>query len=140
MEKRKAFNFYRSYYEVVMELESDKDRLDFLMALLNKQFNDVEPVLSGSAKFAYVSQRHSINSQVEGFKHKSGYQPPTQGPSIPPTEPPTQGPIYVSDTIVMTTEPPYQPPSVQEQEKGEEKEKVKEKEQLEIIMNKLGIK
>jgi hypothetical protein len=138
MKNRKAFNFYKSYYEVVMELETDKDRLDFLMALLNKQFNDIEPKLFGASKFAYVSQRHSINSQVDGYKHKSGYQPPTEGPLIPPSLPPT----YVSNTIVMTTEPPSLPPYLQEQEKGEEKEKekVQEKEQLEIILNKLGIK
>jgi hypothetical protein len=142
MEKRKAFNFYRSYYDVVVELESDNDKLQFLMAVLEKQFNDTEPKLTGHANFAYISQRHSIESQVEGYKHKVGYQPP----SLPPTEPPTQGttqpPTYVSNTIVMTTEPPYQPPSVQEQEKGEEKEKEQGQEldkEVDKILSKLNI-
>lgn len=142
MEKRKAFNFYRSYYDVVTELDSDTDKLQFLMALLEKQFNDKEPKLTGPAKFAYISQRHSIDSQVEGYKHKVGYQPPTEPPYLPPTQGTTKPPTYVSDTIVMTTEPPTEPPSVQEQEKGEEKEKVQEQEldkELDKLLSKLNI-
>lgn len=66
---RKAFNFYRSYYDILSEL-SDKDKLQFLMALLNKQFNGVETQLTGQAKFAYLSQQHSINAQVNGWIDK----------------------------------------------------------------------
>lgn len=108
MKKRKAFQFYKSYYEVAIELKNDKDRLSFLMALLKKQFEDVEPELKGLAKLAYISQKHSIESQVAGYKNKVGYEPPTEPPSVVP----------------------YLPPSIQEKE--EEKEKEKEEEKLEL--------
>ena len=84
MKKRKAFNFYRSYYDVAMDLEPE-DRVIFLTALLKKQFEDIEPELTGMSAFAYKSQKHSIDSQVEGYKNKVGYQPP----SVPPTDPPS---------------------------------------------------
>jgi hypothetical protein len=101
MENRKAFNFYRSYYDVAMKL-SNEDRCEFLTALLQKQFDGIEPKLTGMAEFAYISQKHAIDSQIKGFVSKT---------KSTPTEPPYQ--------------PPYQPPSVQEeeQEKGEEKGK-----------------
>ena len=41
--KRKAFNFLRSYYDVLNELGNDKDKLNFLLAILNKQFTDEDP-------------------------------------------------------------------------------------------------
>jgi hypothetical protein len=116
MKDRKAFQFYRSYYDVVSKLKSDKDKLDFLMALLQKQFEDIEPQLTGLADFAYVSQKHSIDSQVKGYQSKVGYVPPTEDPSQPPS--------YVAGDSVMTTEPPYQAPSVQEKEKEKEKEQL----------------
>ena len=37
--KRKAFNFLRSYFDVVNELENDTDKLNFLMAIINKHAN-----------------------------------------------------------------------------------------------------
>jgi hypothetical protein len=131
MENRKAFNFYKSYYDVVNELPVE-DRLSFLMAILEKQFNNVEPELTGLSKFAYISQKHAIDAQVDGYISKiknTPTQPPTQPPSVPPTEPPTLPPSYVDNSIVMTTEPPSvpptEPPSVQEQEQEQEQEKVK---------------
>ena len=111
MEKRKAFNFYRSYYDVAMNL-SNEDRCEFLTALLQKQFDGIEPKLTGMAEFAYISQRHAIDSQIKGFVSKTKSSP-TEPPYQPPTEPPYQ--------------PPTEPPSVQEQE--QEKEKGEEKEQ-----------
>lgn len=78
---RKAFNFYHSYYEVAKEL-SDKDRFAFLWAILQKQFEGVEPELNGMAKFAYISQKHSIDSQVFGYESKTGTKlAPTEGGS-----------------------------------------------------------
>ena len=32
--KRKGFNFFRSYFDVFNELETDKDKVDFINALL----------------------------------------------------------------------------------------------------------
>jgi hypothetical protein len=118
MEKRKAFNFYKSYYEVAMKL-SVEDRCEFLTALMKKQFEDIEPTLSGMAEFAYISQKHTIESQVEGYKNKI---------SSTPTEPP----------LVPPTEPPSVPPSVQEKEKEKEKELVKEK-VIDILDTSTGI-
>lgn len=120
MKNRKAFNFYRSYYEVAMELPLEERAL-FLTALLQKQFEDIEPSLEGMVKFAYLSQKHSINSQVEGFKNKKGIdpsEPPSEGGNEPPYEPPSKG--------------DNEPPSVQEKEKVKEKGKVKEKEKSSI--------
>jgi hypothetical protein len=68
---RKGFNFYRSYFEVSMELK-DSEFIDFIKALLQKQFNGIEPTnLKGMAKFAYLSQKHSIDSQVKGYEDKT---------------------------------------------------------------------
>ena len=105
---RKGFKFYRSYYDVAEEL-NDKDRLAFYDALLKRQFTGVEVELTGLAKFAYISQKHSIDAQVKGYEDK------TNTPLIDPTQGGTQGGIEA--------------PLVQEKEK----EKEKEKEQLVIV-------
>ena len=101
---RKAFNFYRSYYEIAIEL-NDKDRLAFYDALLKRQFTGVETELKGMAKFAYVSQKHSIDLQIKGYIDK------TKDHSIDPS--------------VGGTEGGSVDPSVQEKE--EEKEKLKQR-------------
>ena len=46
MSERKAVKFYRSYWEVAMEL-NDKDRLAFYDAVMTRQFTGKEPNLSG---------------------------------------------------------------------------------------------
>ena len=75
--KRKGFNFYRSYYDVFNEL-SEKDKLVFINALLDKQFLDIDPEnLTGMVKFAWISQYNSIDQQVKGYKSKS--KDPMQG-------------------------------------------------------------
>jgi len=98
MKERKAFNFYKSYYDVFKEL-NDKDKLSFINALFEKQFEGIEPEnLNGMAKFAYISQKSNIDSQVKGWEDKTGCklsisaptEPPSQGVSVAPTEPPTQ--------------------------------------------------
>lgn len=66
---RKAFNFFRSYYETASEL-SDKDRLAFYDALILEQFTGQKTNLKGMAKFAYISQSHSISSQIEGYNQR----------------------------------------------------------------------
>ena len=100
---RKAFNFYRSYYEIAIEL-NDKDRLAFYDALLKRQFTGVETELKGMAKFAYVSQKHSIDLQIKGYMDK------TKDPLVHPSVGGKQGGSV--------------DPSVQEKEEGKEKEKV----------------
>ena len=69
MSKRKAFNFYFSYYDIAKEL-TDKDRLAFYDAIIKRQFFGIETELSGLAKFAYISQKHSIDAQVIGWESK----------------------------------------------------------------------
>lgn len=90
--KRKGFNFFRSYYDVYNELESNEDKVAFIDALLDRQFLGVKPTeLKGMAKFAYISQTNSIDAQVKGYEDKTGtklnpVEPPTVGVSEPPTE------------------------------------------------------
>ena len=100
---RKAINFFRSYYDIAKEL-NDKDRLAFYDAILNKQFENIDTQLTGMAKFAYVSQKHSISAQIKGYYDK------TKDAKFNPLLPPTVG----------ATEPPY----LQVQEKEQEKEEV----------------
>jgi len=70
--KRKGFNFFRSYYDVYNELENNEDKVAFIEALLDRQFLGVKPLnLKGMAKFAYISQQHSIDAQVIGFEQKT---------------------------------------------------------------------
>lgn len=87
---RKAFNFFRSYYDVANEL-SDKDRLAFYDALLLKQFENKNTDLKGMANFAYVSQNHSIESQLKGYYDKTKDEKfnPKLAPSVGGTIPPS---------------------------------------------------
>lgn len=106
---RKAFNFFRSYYDVANEL-SDKDRLAFYDALLLKQFENKNTDLKGMANFAYVSQNHSIASQIKGYYDK------TKDEKFNPKLAPSVGGLI--------------PPSVQGEEKEQEEEEEEEQEQL----------
>jgi hypothetical protein len=104
--KRKGFNFFRSYYDVYNELETNADKVAFIDALLDRQFLGIKPEnLKGMAKFAYISQTNSIDSQVKGYEDKTKT-----------TLTPTQGGI-VGGLVTPT-----------EQVEEKEKEKVKEKE------------
>jgi len=115
--KRKGFNFFRSYYDVYNEL-SDKDKVAFMDALLDRQFLGKKPTdLKGMAKFAYISQTNSIDSQVKGYESKTGKA--LDGGNKPPTEPPTDGGV----------EPPCQQVQVEVQGKVEVQEEGKEQEQ-----------
>ena len=105
--KRKAFNFLRSYFDVLNELPKDKDKLDFLLAIINKQFLNEDPTsLSFIPNLCYESQRHAIETSVNGWERATKE---TLG-TTPPTTPPT--------------------PNKEEEEKEKEKEKeeVQEKE------------
>ena len=90
--KRKAFNFLRSYFDVFNELKTDKDKLDFLTAILNKQFLDEDPKnLTFIVNLCYESQRHQIETSVKGWKRATkdtlGTTPPTPSGTTPPTNP-----------------------------------------------------
>ena len=125
---RKGFNFYRSYFDVAMELP-DKDRLAFYDALAKRQFLGEEPTLTGVAKLAYISQKYVIDAQVKGWEDKTGtslkvvekqeVNTPCQGGC----QGGTCGGSYA--------------PSVQEKEKEKEKEEVKEKVNINIVSDEI---
>lgn len=111
--KRKGFNFLRSYFDVLNALKKDKDRLSFLMAVINKQFLDEDPKdLDFIPKLSYESQRHSIEQSVKGYKDRMK----TDVFGNPLQHPPQGG---------------GEAPPQQEEEKGEEQEKGKEKRTIE---------
>jgi uncharacterized phage protein (TIGR02220 family) len=114
---RQAFNFYRSYWEVANEL-NDKDRLAFYDALLTRQFTGEETDLKGLVKFAYLSQKHSIDKQIKGYEDKT--KRPLQDPTIDPTQGGWQG------------------PSVQEKEKEKGKEEIDFQALLEFVNRTFG--
>ena len=123
MKKRDAFNFYRSYYDVLEDIHRDEDKLTYLLALLDRQFKGIEPTLVGIPKLVYKGQKHSIDKQVEGWESKTKTQLKTnEDPSIPPTQPPYEPP----------TEGGSQDPYLQEQEQG----KGKEEEKVEVQVQK----
>lgn len=84
---RKQFKFYRSYYDIAKEITNDKERADYLMAICEYQFTGLEPELTGMTKFAFLSQKHSLEKQVVGYDFATNNQetPNTdpQGVSIP---------------------------------------------------------
>ena len=126
---RKGFNFYRSYFDVAMELP-DKDRLAFYDALAKRQFLGEEPTLTGMAKLAYISQKYVIDAQVKGWEDKTG----TSLKVIEKQEvnTPCQGGCQGGDGGGSYA------PSVQEKEK--EKEEVKEKVNINIVSHETKIK
>ena len=93
--ERLLFKFYRSYFDVACEL-SDKDRLAFYDAIMQRQFFGIEPNLKGIAKLAYISQKHNIDAQIKGWEDFFKTQ--------------------LVDNHAMI------PPMIQEEEKEEEKE------------------
>ena len=99
---RIAFNFYRSYYDVLNEL-SEKDQLLYLRAILDRQFKGIEPELEGMARFAYLSQKFNIDKQVKGWEDKTN--------------------LTLLDPIEGGIDGGTQGGSVQEEEKGKEEEK-----------------
>ena len=120
--KRKGFNFFRSYYDVYNELENDSDKVAFMDALLDRQFQGVKPeTLKGIVKFAYISQVNSIDTQVKGYEDRMK----SLNKGVPNYDP-WQG-----------VEKVFQNPPQQEKEKeegeGEEEVEVKEKEKKEAV-------
>lgn len=104
--KRKGFNFYRSYFDVYMELDAEQ-KIQFIDALLMRQFCGVEPELDGIVKFAYMSQKHSIDKQIKGFEDATGIKL-----TPPKADPPKGSPMHPQGN------PNGNPPSeVQEKEK-----------------------
>ena len=128
---RKGFNFYRSYFDVAMELP-DKDRLAFYDALAKRQFLGEEPTLTGMAKLAYISQKYVIDAQVKGWEDKTGTSLKVVEKQEVNT--PCKGGCQGGDGGGSYA------PSVQEKEKEKEKEEVKEKVNINIVSHETKIK
>lgn len=113
MQDRKAIKFYRSYYDVANELPK-KHQGEFVLAILRYQFEGIEPNFKGVLKLAWISQKHSLDKQLEGFKHGSKGGRPLEGTPNPPLKG-TSNQVQVQ---------------VQEQEK----EQVKDKENYNVLL------
>lgn len=142
--KRKAFNFLRSYFDVVNELENDKDKVDFLMAIINKQFLGEDPEdLNFLVNLCYSSQKHSVEKSVKGWiiankmdlegnpiegKKNDGVTPP---PTPPPT-PPLTPPLTPNEGGSVGVPPKEEEEEEKEQEKEKEEEEGEEKGGIDI--------
>ena len=112
--KRKAFKFYRSYYDVYNEL-SNADKLKFIEAILDRQFLGIKPTnLTGMTRFAYLSQEHSIDLQVKGYEDATKSSLCTENEDVI---------LENNDPYKGGYEGPYVDPPMQEKEKEKEKEK-----------------
>ena len=110
--KRKAFNFLRSYFDVLNELKDDSDKLHFLMSIINKQFLNEDPKdLGFIANLCHESQRHAIEKSVKGWL--TANKTDLEGNPTPPPTPPKGSPL------------PLPPKEEQVQEEEQEKEEVK---------------
>ena len=123
MSNRKAFNFFRSYYEVAKEL-NEKDRLAFYDALILEQFTGQKTPLKGMAKFSYISQEHSIKSQINGYNQRLNRN------DIPEEEKSQKIVVYVSEAGGEAD--PAAGGEAQEKGQVQVQEKVQEKEKEEI--------
>ena len=116
--QKKAFNFYRSYYETSLLLQKE-DKAEFLEAILHYQFTGelIEPK-SPMALLAFRGQIHSLRKQVIGYE---------MGKNTYPNGNPTKGKYkgkYKGE---------YKGSHKEEQEKEQEQEQEKEKEEINTI-------
>jgi len=82
MENRKAFNFYRSYYETGLLLDNE-DRIEYYDAILHYQFTgEKKEPKREKARLLFRGQIHSLEKQVIGY---------TKGIQTYPTGNPTKG-------------------------------------------------
>lgn len=93
MDKRKAFNFFRSYWEVGKELK-EKDRIKFYDAILLYQFTGVVTELKGQARLMFISQKHNLDSQVAGYQSRMSI--PSATPLGSPLTTPSATPLGTS--------------------------------------------
>ncbi len=113
--KRKSFNFLRSYFDVLNQLEKDEDKLSFLTSIINKQFLDQDPKdLNFIVNICYEGQRHAIEKSVKGYIDKmktdilgnptqggtqGGRQGGRQGPSVQEKEKEKEKAIYIKNVL-----------------------------------------
>ena len=65
MDERKAFSFYRSYYEAAKDLPTKEDQADFLMAICLYIFDGVEPEIQGVASAMFKLAKPNLDTSVK---------------------------------------------------------------------------
>ena len=65
MEERKAFSFYRSYYEASKDLPSKEEQADFLMAICSYIFDGIEPDINGVALAMFKLAKPNLETSVK---------------------------------------------------------------------------
>ena len=65
MDERKAFSFYRSYYEASKDLPTKEDQADFLMAICSYIFDGEEPELHGVAAAMFKLAKPNLDTSVK---------------------------------------------------------------------------
>lgn len=63
--ERKAFSFYRSYYEASKDLPTKEDQADFLMAICSYIFDGVEPEITGVASAMFKLAKPNLDTSVK---------------------------------------------------------------------------
>ena len=63
--ERKAFSFYRSYYEASKDLPTKEDQADFLMAICAYIFDGVEPDLQGVASAMFKLAKPNLDTSIK---------------------------------------------------------------------------
>ena len=65
MDERKAFSFYRSYYEAAKDLPTKEDQADFLMAMCSYIFDGVDPEIQGVASAMFKLAKPNLDTSVK---------------------------------------------------------------------------
>lgn len=65
MDERKAFSFYRSYYEAAKDLPTKEDQAYFLMAICSYIFDGVEPEIQGVASAMFKLAKPNLDTSVK---------------------------------------------------------------------------
>lgn len=120
--KRKAFNFYRNYYDVYCNLQTDAEKVAFMDALLDKQFLGIDPDdLPGTIKAPWFAIQHQVEQQINGYVNRTG-RSLTEGVTDPCQGAP-QGACQGTPEGAAQGAP--QGPSVERGKRKEEREKSK---------------
>ena len=71
LKPRKQITFFRSYYEIGNELESDKARLEWYDTIMKIQFLEVHidniEIKNKELKILFISIKHSLQTSIEGY-------------------------------------------------------------------------
>ena len=66
--ERKQFTFYRSFYDAVMEMDNDADRLALLLAIIEYSLLEKPPKLKGPLKVAFTLVKPTLDTAREKSK------------------------------------------------------------------------